>query len=77
MGLDASESTTSVPGATIVSYTWNFNDGSPIEVHNETPPIPVTTHTYSSAGTYLVQLTVEDSEGNVGYAFKSISVTSP
>jgi len=77
VGLDASESTTSVSGATIVSYTWDFNDGSPIEVHNETPPIPVTTHTYSPAGTYLVQLTVEDSAGNVGYAFKSIEVTSP
>ena len=77
VGLDASESTTSVSGATIVSYTWNYNDGSPIEVHNETPPIPVTTHTYAAAGTYLVQLTVEDSAGNVGYAFKSVTVTKP
>jgi len=77
VGLDASESTTSVSGATIVKYTWDFNDGSPIVVHSETPPIPVTTHTYSSAGTYLVQLTVEDSEGNIGYAFKSIIVLNP
>ncbi|MBU4350317.1 PKD domain-containing protein, partial [bacterium] len=61
VGLDASESTTSVTGATIVKYTWNFNDGSAVEVHNETPPIPVTTHTYLTDGTYLVQLTVEDS----------------
>lgn len=75
VGLDASESTTSVSGATIVSYTWDFNDGSPIEVVTGTPPIPVTTHTYTPAGTYLVQLTVEDSEGNLGYAFKSIVVT--
>ncbi len=77
VGLDASESTTSVIGATIVSYTWDFNDGSPIEVHDETPPTPVTTHTYSTAGTYLVQLTVEDSEENIGYAFQSIIVTGP
>jgi PKD repeat protein len=77
VGFDASESTTSASGATIVKYTWNFNDGSPIVVHNEIPPIPVTTHTYATAGTYLVQLTVEDSAGNVGYAFKSIIVTKP
>jgi len=77
VGLDASESTTSASGETIASYTCNFNDGSPIVVHNETPPIPVTTHTYSSAGTYLVQLTVEDSAGNIDYEFVSIVVTEP
>jgi len=77
VGLDASESTTSVSGATIVKYTWDFNDGSAIEIHNETPPIPVTTHTYSTDGTYLVQLTVEDSAGNIGYAFKSVIVLNP
>jgi len=74
VGLDASESTTSASGATIVSYSWYFNDGTPDEIGNI---IPITTHTYNSEGTYLVQLTVEDSEGNVGYAFKSIEVTEP
>ncbi len=78
VGLDASSSTASVSGATIVKYTWDFNDPpSLIEVHNETPPIPVTTHTYSSAGTYLVKLTVEDSLGNKRYDFKSIGVSYP
>ncbi len=83
IGLDASESTTSVSGATIVSYTWNFNDetydpGSSPEVHNETPvPVPVTNHTYTHEGTYLVQLTVEDSEGNVDYESVSIEVIAP
>jgi len=82
VGLDASESTTSVSGATIVKYTWDFNDetydpGSSPEIHNETPPVSVTTHTYSHDGTYLVQLTVEDSAGNIGYAFKSIIVLNP
>ncbi len=70
VGLDASLSTTSASGATIVSYTWNYNDGT----GDHTYAIPITTCTYSSAGTYLVQLTAEDSEGNVGYAFKSITV---
>jgi len=82
VGLDASESTTSVSGATIVKYTWDFNDevsdpGSSPEVQDDDPPIPVTTHTYKTDGTYLVQLTVEDSAGNIGYAFKSIVVLNP
>ena len=77
VGLDASESTTSASGETIVSYTWNFDTGTPLEeVFTGDPPIPVTTHTYGSAGTYLVKLTVEDSAGNVDYAFKSIIVTA-
>jgi PKD repeat protein len=74
VGLDASESTTSASGATIVSYSWYFNDGTPDEIGNI---IPITTHTYISVGTYLVQLTVTDSAGHVGYAFKSIVVTTP
>lgn len=82
VGLDASESTTSVSGATIVKYTWDFNDetydpGSSPEIHNETPPVAVTTHTYTHDGTYIVQLTVEDSAGNIGYAFVSIVVLNP
>ena len=82
VGLDASESTTSVSGATIVKYTWDFNDevsdpGSSPEVQDDDPPMPVTTHTYKTDGTYLVQLTVEDSAGNIGYAFVSIIVLNP
>jgi PKD repeat protein len=76
VGFDASGSTTSAVGASIVKYTWKFDTGDVIEVLG-TPPIPVTTHTYGSAGTYLVKLTVEDSVGNIGYAFKSIIVTKP
>jgi PKD repeat protein len=67
--LDASMSTTSVPGASIVSYTWN--DGTVDKVTT----IPITTYVFSSKGTYLVQLTVEDSLGNKGYAAVSVTVT--
>jgi PKD repeat protein len=74
VGFDASESTTSVPGATIVSYTWEYDYGTTTE---ETLDVPITTHTYDDDGTYLVKLTVEDSEGNLGYAFVSITVTDP
>jgi PKD repeat protein len=79
VGLDASESTTSAVGAYIASYTWKFDTSDVIEVLGTPtiPPIPVITHTYAAAGTYLVQLTVADSLANVGYAFKSIIVTKP
>jgi len=47
------------PNGYIVSYTWNFGDGSP-QV-NETDPI--ITHVYVTTGDYNVTLTVTDSEG--------------
>ena len=75
VGLDASLSTTTAPGATIVKYTWDFGDGT-IETVVGDPPVPVTYYEYP-VGTHLVQLTVEDSEGNVGYAFKTIIVLNP
>ena len=43
----------------IVSYGWNFGDGSPLV--NETDP--VTTHIYMVAGNYTAALTVTDNEG--------------
>ena len=74
VGLNASMSTTTAPGATIISYTWDFGDGSPIETIVGNPPVPVTYHDYNVVGTHLVLLTVEDSEGNVGYAMASVIV---
>ena len=41
----------------VVSYLWDFKDGSPFS--SEADPV----HTFSTDGTYLVQLTVEDIEG--------------
>ncbi len=43
------------PGDSIVAYTWSFGDGS--------PPVStaVASHTYASAGTYTIRLTVQDS----------------
>jgi len=74
VALDASESTTSASGATIATYMWDYDFGTPT---TETLTIPVTTHTYTNEGTYLVKLTVTDTLGNVDYAFKSIVVTEP
>jgi PKD repeat protein len=77
VGFNASDSTTSASGETIVKFTWDFDNGDSIVTHSESTPIPVVTYTFSPEGTHLVQLTVEDSDGNLGYAFKSIVVTEP
>lgn|GEM_PF-1776280 len=52
---DASDSTSS---GTIVSYVWNFGDYNVTTTSN-----PITTHAYSSGGTYNVTLTITDSDG--------------
>jgi len=59
LSLDASES--SVSGASIVSYAWDFGDGS-----TETMSAPTVTHAFPMAGErYVVRLTVTDSTGKV------------
>ena len=46
------------PDGDIVTYAWNFGDGNAIT--EETPTI---THTYTTADTYTVKLTVVDDHG--------------
>lgn len=52
---DASASAAS-PGQSVVSYDWNFGDGS-----SEETTSPSTSHAYATANTYTVTLTVVDS----------------
>lgn len=56
------------PDGTIVSYEWDFGDG--YSGVGET-----TTHTFNTAGTYSVELTVTDNEGARGSTSHSIAVT--
>ena len=51
----------------IVSYSWNFGD-------TETDTGITTSHEYTTAGTYVVILTVTDSNGNIGYDSVTITV---
>ncbi|MDH7607626.1 MAG: PKD domain-containing protein [Candidatus Bathyarchaeota archaeon] len=65
---DASVSTPD--GGTIVSYAWNFGDGTPIVEEND----PITTHVYAAAGDYTVTLNVTDSEGRWDTETKIVTV---
>jgi PKD repeat protein len=61
----------SVPGASgalITKYLWNFGDGN-------TSADPAPCHSYLYPGTYTVSLTVTDSNGCTGIAFKTDSIT--
>jgi PKD repeat protein len=64
---DASASTDNVG---IVSYEWNFGDGT-------TGIGRTTTHTYTNETTYTVTLTVKDSAGNTATQSVKVTVRSP
>jgi hypothetical protein len=51
-------SSSSSPVGTIVSYTWKFGDGT-----TATTTHPKISHTYATAGTFAVTLTVVNSQG--------------
>jgi len=53
---------------TIVSYNWNFGDGT-----NSTEPNPL--HTYTSTGTFTPVLTVTDSQGLTNSQSLTVNVT--
>ena len=57
------------PDGTIVSYEWNFGDGSSGTGQS-------VNHTYTSTGTYLATLTVRDNNGATGSDTIYITITS-
>ncbi|NND94329.1 MAG: PKD domain-containing protein [Flavobacteriales bacterium] len=50
---------TAAPGFTIAQYIWNFNDGSELDTTSGI----TAEHTFTQAGEFLVNLTVEDNNG--------------
>jgi parallel beta-helix repeat protein len=66
VAFDASSSTDNIG---IVNYEWNFGDST-------TGSGQTTTHTYASAGTYTVTLTVRDAAGNTATDTTVITVLS-
>ena len=59
-------------GATITQYDWDFGDGQ-----TATGAVPTATHSYAAEGTYVVRLTVTDSSGRTGTATASVTVDTP
>lgn len=57
------------PDGTISTYVWNFGDGA-------TGSGPLTTHAYTTAGTYLVSLTITDNQGAISEDFAFVTVKS-
>jgi len=61
------------PDGYIVSYSWDFGDGSPIVTESD----PITTHIYAAFGNYTVTLTVTDDESLTDEATSTVSVIQP
>jgi PKD repeat protein len=66
------DATTSKPGAghQLVRYVWNWGDGSAFGDSSS----PSVSHTFASAGAYVVTLTVADDVGQTASVFQTITV---
>ncbi|RJS82122.1 PKD domain-containing protein [Methanophagales archaeon] len=58
------------PDGNITDYEWNFGDGN---ITNTTDPI--ITHTYVSAGNYIVNLTITDDDGATDTDTTTLTIT--
>jgi len=68
-------SASSDPDGTIISFTFDFGDGSePLEGTDITEPIE---HTYEIPGSYFAKLTVKDNGGATGAVWLAIQVNPP
>ena len=67
------DASTSTPGgAPITDYAWDFGDGSPVEDAGTATTID---HTFASASTYTVKLTVTDGNHNTGTKSTPVSLS--
>ena len=68
VALDAGAS--SDPDGTISAFAWNYGDGT-------TGTGATSSHTYATAGTYVVELTVTDNSGATNSTTRSVTATAP
>lgn len=64
-------SASSDPDGTVSSYSWDWGDGTPDSTG------ATASHTYATAGSYTVALTVTDDKGRSNTAFHTVVVTAP
>ncbi|HSB56383.1 MAG TPA: PQQ-dependent sugar dehydrogenase [Nitrosopumilaceae archaeon] len=70
VNFDGTSSSDPDPG-TVLSYSWNFGDGSPAATG------AIVTHLYNSAGPFVATLTVNDGSGGTNSATVNITVGNP
>ncbi|MGY1649769.1 PKD domain-containing protein [Geodermatophilus sp. SYSU D01119] len=58
------------PDGSVRSFAWDFGDGG-------TATGPTAAHTYATAGTHTVRLTVTDDRGATGTTTRAVTVTAP
>jgi PKD repeat protein len=64
---------TGANGATITEYTWDFGDDSDTETNSG----PTATHSFSTAQTFVVRLTVRDNTGRTDTRTREVEVDTP
>ncbi len=62
------------PVGTLTTWTWNFADGTPLDVRNSNAPF---THVFAAAGTYNVTLRVTTSDGCISIAKQIAVIVKP
>ncbi|MFL5830882.1 MAG: Ig-like domain repeat protein [Solirubrobacteraceae bacterium] len=60
---DGSGSKSNDTGGYLIKYSWDFGDGQTDSSESLAGATPTTSHTYGSAGTYTVKLTITDDAG--------------
>ncbi len=68
LSVDVNGSGSGDPDGSIASYAWSWGDGTPDGAQQSSA------HTYASAGTYTVTLTVTDDEGATGTTTQDVMV---
>lgn len=69
VNFNAATSTSAEP---IVSYKWNFGDGG-----TATSSQPTRAHTFATAGTFVVTLTIQDASGRTAIKTVDVAVAAP
>jgi PKD repeat protein len=65
------------PDGKILTWQWDFGDGTPLTSPTGSPDDARTSHTYQSAGKYTVGLKVMDNSEQVVWAYHEVNVVVP